>query len=79
LLIFYGPLTLWSGGWWLVAAIVAASLLAPVLTHRYRVVGMGPVRRRVDRTLFALGLIYSGWVLIIGIASLVYVISGSTT
>jgi hypothetical protein len=78
-LILYGPLTLWSGGWWSVALIAAVSLLGAMLTHRYRVVGIGPARRRIGRTLFALGLLYSGWVLIIGITSLVYAISESTT
>jgi hypothetical protein len=78
-LILYGPLTLWAGGWWSLAVIAAVSLLTAMLTHRYRVVKISAARHRIGRTLFALLMIYSGWVLILAMSSLVYAVGGGPT
>jgi hypothetical protein len=71
MLVFYAPALLWSGGLWSVAAIFVVGLVTAVLTHRYRVTGVGPRWQRAGRVVFALLLAYTGWTLIIGLMFLV--------
>jgi hypothetical protein len=43
-----------------------------VLTHRYRLTETGGALQRTGWVVFVLLLLYSGWVLIIGVAFLAY-------
>jgi hypothetical protein len=72
--IFYSPTTLWTGGWWTVGAILAVGVGAAALTHRYGVAGVSPVLRRGGQAVLVLLLSYGTYVLVIGVASLAYVV-----
>jgi hypothetical protein len=72
LLIFYAPAAMWTGGWVTVGAILATGLVAAVLTHRYRLTETGGALQRTDWVVFGLLLIYSAWVLVIGVTFLAY-------
>jgi hypothetical protein len=72
LLLFYAPAAMWTGGWVTVGVILATGLGAAVLTHRYRATGAKPALAQTARVVFVLLLLYSGWVLIIGVTFLFY-------
>jgi hypothetical protein len=55
-----------------VGAILATGLVAAVLTHGYRVTGTNVVLQRTARVVFVLLLLYSGWVLVIGVTFLAH-------
>lgn len=74
MLAFYGPAALWAGGWWSIAAILLAGLVIGVLAHRYRVTEIYHAPRLVGRVVFALLLMYAGWVLVVGVAFLAYAV-----
>jgi hypothetical protein len=73
LLLFYAPAAMWTGGWVTVGAILATGLGAAVLTHRYRLTKTGGALQRTGWVVFVLLLlIYSAWVLVVGVTFLFY-------